>query len=401
MIESMTFDSKITLDNNYSSCINLSENSPYLKPAQQRVELCASSMITPVGIDQLKTAAAVRAGIDAFEESAIVDKFIDPTTAAIIPEQVLPPLSDELSSVSQLSGRQRRLLRLITLPLQAIEKQLEFDQPITLKLALPESIPGINVQFDQQFLKWVAVQSGVPIDLKSSEIFPHGRAAGIVALNAGMIALEQNPSLSVVVGGVDSYIDLKLLAMLKKEKRINSSGSQNGFIPGEAAGFLGLKSLDDNSKLGAGQSPVQADANTSVINMKRNILIGIPGMSFEQGHRYNKAAPYKGEGLAAAVDGALKAVGSNTVQTVLCTFNGEDFSGKEWGVASIRHNEEIADDRKIHHPAEFFGDIGAAFSTILIGLASEGLRRAYLETDCLVWCSSDGPLRSAVLVSID
>ncbi|MBV1881169.1 MAG: hypothetical protein KUG82_06025 [Pseudomonadales bacterium] len=362
-----------------------------LRAATGAVELVATSMLTPIGINTVKSAAAVRAGIDAFDDSRILDNFFETITAATIPEGVLPPLVDALKGIPFLSGRHQRLLRLLTLPLKTIADQIQLKEPLILKLALPDSIPCAVINFDNRFLDWVAIQTEVPIDLDSSALFPLGRAGGIAALNSGMVDLEEKSLQQVVVGGVDSFVDLGLLASLDKEKRINGPGIMDGFIPGEAASFFAIQSSDLSPRNGV------AESSGSPLG---KIIIHSPGLSTEPGHRYCNTEPYKGEGLATAVSQSLESSIANTVQTVLCTFNGESFSSKEWGVTSIRNRDSLADNVSLHHPAEYFGEIGAAFAPVLIGLASVGLEHRYYQNDCLVWCSSDTQLRSAVRVTL-
>ena len=61
------------------------------------------------------------------------------------------------------------------------------------------------------------------------------------------------------------------------------------------------------------------------------------------------------------------------VATTFAGFNGENFDAKLWGVARLRHNDFFAPDMVIEHPADKFGDAGAATGAILVALAAESL----------------------------
>jgi 3-oxoacyl-[acyl-carrier-protein] synthase I len=43
----------------------------------------------------------------------------------------------------------------------------------------------------------------------------------------------------------------------------------------------------------------------------------------------------------------------------------------------------------LHHPAEYYGDAGAAAGPIMTAMAAIGLRRAYLSGPVLIYASSD------------
>jgi 3-oxoacyl-[acyl-carrier-protein] synthase-1 len=53
----------------------------------------------------------------------------------------------------------------------------------------------------------------------------------------------------------------------------------------------------------------------------------------------------------------------------------------------------------MHHPADSFGDTGAACGPILVGLAALGIKAGYRRAPALVYGSSDRGLRAATIVS--
>jgi 3-oxoacyl-[acyl-carrier-protein] synthase-1 len=52
----------------------------------------------------------------------------------------------------------------------------------------------------------------------------------------------------------------------------------------------------------------------------------------------------------------------------------------------------------MHHPADCFGDAGAAVGPAMIGLAVHGIRARYRNSPSLVYASSDNGERAAILV---
>ena len=113
------------------------------------------------------------------------------------------------------------------------------------------------------------------------------------------------------------------------------------------------------------------------------------GTAEDPGHRYSEA-PALGVGLANALEDARSGLaGVEPVKTCFAGLNGESFGAKEWGVAHIRHHSFF--DRKLafEHPADCFGDVGAAMGPLLIALADETLRAGHRQGPALVWASSD------------
>ncbi len=336
------------------------------------VEITAIGMITPIGVNVEMTAASVRSAVSSYRESAILNKQFNPMILSQVPEEALPALDDELGK-QVLSSRQQRLLRLATPAIQQIADK--FTEPVPLMLCGPEKLPGRRSVISDKFLQQLMLQTKAPIDLENSYVFPHGRAAGFLALESAMQLLESGSHRQVMVGGIDSFLDLYLLATLDAEDRIQAQGMMDAFVPGEAAAFLLLKQADSSS----------------------TVKIYPPGIADEPGHRYSKE-PYKGEGLANAVSEALSITSDRKIQTVFSSFNGENFHAKEWGVAAIRNQHILDSDHNVIHPADCYGDIGAATAPVLMALAAIGIENGHYHKPALVWASSEMQHRASVLM---
>jgi 3-oxoacyl-[acyl-carrier-protein] synthase-1 len=196
-----------------------------------------------------------------------------------------------------------------------------------------------------------------------------------------MNALKANPAGSIIVGGVDTFLDLRLLASLEQEQRILGRRVMDGFIPGEGSAFFVVSSSS------AGKGP-------------RVVINGVAS-SMDEGHRYG-TAPAKGEGLANALTQLRHWAGqlSGPIATTFAGFNGENFDAKLWGVARMRHSDIFAPGMKIDHPADKFGDTGAATGPILLALAAKSLATAGRSGPALVWAASDREPRGCTLLSV-
>lgn len=347
----------------------------FRKPSQA-VEVVAMEMMTPVGADAAQTATSVRAGISAYQASSTLNKQFNPMTMALVPDEALPPLNDELAKLSGLTGRQQRMLKLATTPLQQLIESFPLQRAVPLVLAGPEKLPGRRSVISDKFLQHLQLQSSVNIDPGNSYVFPHGRAAAFHALEAAMLMIEQGISEYVIVGAVDSYLDLHLLGSLDSEDRVLAEGVMDGFAPAEGAAFMVVQAATDKAKL----------------------RLYPPGIAKEAGHRYSNE-PYKGEGLSEAVTEALSHLSSNTVKTVMAGFNGEHFNTKEWGVSAIRNSQKIDSEHNMVHPADCLGDTGASLGLILIQLGIIGMTKGYYQGPIMSWCSSELSQRAAVCIA--
>jgi 3-oxoacyl-[acyl-carrier-protein] synthase-1 len=255
-------------------------------------------------------------------------------------------------------------------------------QHVSVLLGTPEAWPGRADPAGEKFLDHLAVQSKVAFDLSHSRMFPVGRAAGLYALQEAIEQLKTGQAEQIVVGGVDTYLDLYLLGTLDMEGRVLAEGVMDGFVPGEGAGFL-LLSRGTNSI--PRKTPLA-------------IVLGV-ATGVEKGHRYSEEV-YRGDGLASTIQRLFGSVPQKKekVRTIYAGFNGENFWAKEWGVAYIRSQDNFETDFRVEHPADCFGDPGAALGPLAVGLAAIGMQRGYLKGPSLVWCSSDREERAATVV---
>jgi 3-oxoacyl-[acyl-carrier-protein] synthase-1 len=340
-------------------------------------------MITAVGLNVAQSAASVRAGTDRFTETSIYDKRFQPFVMSILPDDVLPPLSPELEKVVGLTSRQIRMLRLAAPALQETVEGVSGLKSIPLYLGGAEPLTDRPAPVAELFLKHLSIQAEVEFDLAASRVFLDGRAAGLVALKEAMEALATGKAESVLVGGVDTFLDLYLLGTLDMENRILGPGIMDGFIPGEGAAFLLLTKQNRAATLGK-----PALGSLSPVSM-----------GFEDGHLYSEQ-PYRGDGLAGAFTGFFGAGNvTEPIRELYSAMNGENHWAKELGVAFIRNSAAFDPSYGMHHPADCIGDTGAASGIILTIIAATGIYRGYRRSPALVSCSSDRGVCGAVAVT--
>lgn len=342
------------------------------------IAILGAGCITPIGLGLAETAAAARARVARLREIAMRDRRGEAFVAGSVPDDGLPPLAPALAEAA-LQPRAARMLRLAHAALAEALAALPDDAgPVPLLLGLPEH-HALQPIAPADFLRHLALQSGAPLDLARSVAVGRGRAAGLMALRQAAARLAAGESGHVLVGGVDSLLDLFVLDTLDLEGRIRNAANGDGFRPGEGAAFL---LLGDPAH---GGTPLAAIAGAAT--------------GFEPGHFYADA-PYLGEGLAAAVGGLFaEAPPPAPVACTYASFNGERYWAREFGVARIRNAAQFADAMQMEHPAECCGDLGAAHGPLLAALAAHGLAGGYRPGPCLVYASSDRGDRAAALLT--
>jgi 3-oxoacyl-[acyl-carrier-protein] synthase-1 len=340
-------------------------------------------MLTAVGLSAPATAASARAGIAMFVETGIHDHRFEPFVLAEVAEDVLAPLQPSLQALGGLTSREMRLLRLAGPPLvECLGALAGSDLRPGLMLALPDIETTIPLDRGA-FLGWLAQQAGDVFDPARSDALFVGRAGGLLAVDAAAATIRSGRATFALAGGVDTYRDLYVLGTLDMEKRVKSAAHLDGFIPGEGAAFVLLASAAAAARAELTALATVTPASTGV----------------EPGHLYSEE-PYRGDGLAAVVR-QLAESGDVTppIREVYSSMNGENHWAKEWGVSFIRNRALFDEEHGLHHPADSFGDTGAASGPLMVGLAALGISAGYRHQPALVYCSSDRGDRAALTVA--
>ena len=341
----------------------------------------ATHVLCSIGSGTDQVWASARASIGRIGSSHVMDRNFEPIQMGLVPEDALGTLVPEIESLP-LPSRARRILRLAAPSFRAVAKDL--DRPVAVFIGLPE-LTHDEAPWLKHVPEYLKRLTGVMVDRERSVVVPRGRAAALMALELAMDMLRAGTTPPVIVGGVDSYLDLRLLGTLETERRILGRRVMDGFIPGEGAAFYVLSSA----------TAADARANGNLV------IVDAAASAMDAGHRYGEA-PARGEGLADAVSQARQRMQQPPapIATTFAGFNGESFDAKLWGVARLRHNDFFTPEMVIEHPADKFGDAGAAMGAILLALAAKSLETGTRSGPALVWAASDREARGCAVVSL-
>lgn len=346
-------------------------------PGNKYFFLAASGMTTPLGISTVMTATAVKADISAYSLSDYYDQHFQPVKVAAIP----PALFDgqDFDATDWTGSYSRRLAFITTLAAEQVFASTSPAVPIPFILAMPEPTTGqqqesgLGNHLAQHFPDWINPVLGRSIH--------SGRAAGMEALAFAFDYLYDQPSEFILIGGSDSYLDDLRLTTLDQADRLATPESSNGFVPAEASGFLLLT-----------RNPEHA----LVVNGHK-IALHPPGIAEEPGHFFSNE-PYRGDGLDQAFKMALANAPAQLIPRIYSSMNGEHYWAKEYGVAYMRNRQYFSESVDIKHPADSYGDIGSATAPVLIALAAQQLLATANDHAYLVYSSSDGPKRGAIIL---
>lgn len=331
---------------------------------------------TPVGLNAAATAAAVRAGIDGFEEHpSMINQEGEPYVLAMVP-----------SIDPSLIGADRYLALSSNALVEALESLRHLNQQkceVIAIVALPETRPGVPNDLDKEIVALIKGQSNEHYYFKNVLTALKGHSAGLSALKTADKLLTSRECEFCVVGGIDSYIDPDTLNWIEDNEQLHIPSNAWGFIPGEAASFSLTCSLQTANKY---QMPIKAQLSSVATAIEKN--------------KIKTETICIGEGLTHAVRDAISGLPPNVkIDYTICDQNGEAYRADEYGFMLCRLADNFSDPSDYMAPADCWGDVGAASGSLYLHLVIAAAEKGYSKGPyTLLWASSEGGERSAVLV---
>ncbi len=349
--------------------------------SQHKVYIANIGIISAIGDTAAMNAASVKAGISGYKVSDFYNQQQQPITLASLPDELLAELFFEMDEGAYYSDQYERILTMALFAVHEALHQQPVDASIPVVLAIPEMAEqGYSIPADL-LLKNLLKQKALPLKVDAASFIATGRAAGIHGLQQAFDYLYQKGASYVLLGGSDSYINTARIDYLDENERLLVSNRMDSFVAGEGAGFL-LLTRDRHKAM---------QLNNHVVALYR------PGLGEEQGHMYSDE-PYCGDGLADAFRQALSRYTGEPVKVIYSSMNGEHIWAKEYGVACLRNRHALDNNVQTEHPADCYGDLGAATGSVLIGVAAIHLLQNRAVNTQLVYASADRSQRAAVVM---
>jgi 3-oxoacyl-[acyl-carrier-protein] synthase-1 len=327
------------------------------------------------------TVASVRAGISRYAISDYYAESENPVTMSLIPDEFFDNLEIEIDEGDFYGAQHDRVIKMAVTALKEALNPIKVKNHIPLIMAFPEAELEGQRSYSDCLKTNLLAQKDFPLNEKLFFGIHTGRSAGIEALDLAFHFLYERGYDHVIIGASDSYVQCPGLEQLEHSQRLLTKRTSDAFAPGEAAVFLVL--TKEKSK--------------AMCFGSQRIGLSKPGKALEQGY-ITSEEPYLGEGLSQAITQALLEAENPPIDFLFSSMNGERYWSKEFGVSMLR-NKKYLDKAKIEHPADCYGDVGAATGPLLMGLAAANLVANPHARNCIVYASSDGPARSAVNIS--
>ncbi|MFO0761963.1 MAG: beta-ketoacyl synthase N-terminal-like domain-containing protein [Byssovorax sp.] len=251
-------------------------------------------------------------------------------------------------------------------------------------IALPsESRPGFDPRMKAHLLAALEARSRVPIDRDRSELVLRCRGGGVIAFEKAMAKLRRGDCEAVAVGGIDSYFDPDALEYLDAELRLHSMETENGFVPGEGAGFVVL----------APRRRLQGQKRWAEV---------LSAGSADEPRPYGSEEPSIGLGLTLAVKRAAEqaGLGDGAIGWALTDVANERHRVDDWSYALARNHAAFAQDVIHEQPLLKTGDLGAASAAVLLSIAvMRWDTGSAVSPAALIATASDGAERGALVAT--
>jgi 3-oxoacyl-[acyl-carrier-protein] synthase I len=350
------------------------------------MSIIAAGAVTSVGMSLAATEAAIRAGLDNFQETAFVN-LNDPVIGAPIQYTQHPGLPDP-----EMRGHERlaSFLRL------AIEECL-----VNAGIALPckYSIPILLVlgeaeRYGRTDELVISCQHAYGSLLSGSDKTPFYRAeigcvGTIDALQTANKLISKETPL-VLLAGVDSWLNVPDMHFALSRGRLLSHQNATGFIPSEGAAAVLL-----------GNTEFLTQQNINFIEQNISLHIKGLGRAKEESDLSGDQACY-GKGLAHAIRGALQQANCDLSEmlTQFTDLTSEPYFFEEAAYARARllRTSMPATFQRIH-PAGSTGNLGAAFGPLILGLAWQTTQISKTSSPMLISLSSAGATRGAIVAT--
>ncbi|MCH8506659.1 MAG: hypothetical protein LAT50_20425 [Ectothiorhodospiraceae bacterium] len=332
--------------------------------------ITGTGMVTGVGLSAPAACAAIRCAIDNFQET----RFMDAGGEWI--------LGCEVPLAQPWRGR-AKLVKMLAMALQeCLDNAPGLDEgatPLILGVAEPAR-PGRIDGLEDALIPEVEAELGRRFH-PGSVVIAGGRLSVAQGLHRARKLLVAAEADSVIVAGVDGFLNAPALAAYEARERLLTSTNSNGFIPGEAAAavVVELARVSDEPQflcmgLGFGTEPASVEAEDQ---------------------------PLRADGLVQAIRGALDEVGVTLAATDfrITDVSGEQYGFKEAALALSRLLRERKPEYDIWHPADCVGEVGAAIGAVVLGVASAAVTKAYAPGNNILahFGNDDGQRAAAIL----
>jgi 3-oxoacyl-[acyl-carrier-protein] synthase I len=337
----------------------------------QALTVYGTGLVCGVGLNSAAACAAIRAGINNFQETRFMDNGGEWIMGCEVP-------------LEQPWRGRKKLVKMAAMAIGECMANSELkivpsETPLLLCIAeaeRPGRLAGLN---DELFLE-IQTELGMNFHEQSS-LIPQGRVSGAVALHQARKLIYEKGFRQILIVGIDGFLNPSTLMGYQEQERLLTSQNSNGFIPGEAASaiIVGAPIGDDKTRLHC---------------------LGM-GFAIEQA-TVESELPLRSDGLSTAIKSTEMDAGCTIGSTDfrITDLSGEQYYFKEAALALSRTLRERKEFYDIWHPADCFGEIGASIGPAILIALLDALKKGYAPgTRILKHLGNDNGKRSALIFS--
>jgi 3-oxoacyl-[acyl-carrier-protein] synthase-1 len=320
---------------------------------------------TAVGLDARQTGFMLRLGVPAMAEAPLANEKGEPITMAFVPT---------------IDGDVVGAERLLSLAREPFEEAVDPIRDLNAEVfvAVDEACPEgpLATRLIEGMIGKVMPSARVRVEAR-------GEAAPGAMLPDAIQKLKARRADVVVLGGVHSDYDPRVIAALESQKRLFSKKNLDSLIPGEAAAFFVLMRTGEASR-------------HRLTPLCR--VLGV-GAGRERARPDNDESAYEATGLTAAVRQATAplAESGQTAGWFLTDLTFEMRRQYEWQSAWVRSQKILGNPYIIDSPAQRIGYLGAAAIPLFVAMTAMGWRYGYAPSPvALAVAGSDGGDRAAL-----
>ena len=338
--------------------------------SQQPLAIVGSGMVTGVGLSAPASCAAIRCGINNFQDT----RFMDSAGEWIVASEV--PLQEPWRGPE----KQARMLASV------LEETFDTDPglspaetPVIFCFSERER-PGRLDNLNERVLE--STQRLLDFQLHSSSMtISQGRVGGAVGLREARKMLYEQRIPAVIVAAVDSYLSAQTLTAYEAKRRLLTATNSNGFIPGEGAAAVIAK------------RPRPSE-------YPQLILLGL-GFGVEKS-TIESEEPLRADGLVQAIRASLAEAGADlgSLDFRITDVSGEQYWFKEASLAMTRILRTKKDEFDIWHAADCIGETGSTAGPAAFNVAWSANEKDYSKgNNVLCHFGNDEGKRAAVVLT--
>lgn len=337
----------------------------------QDLAIIGVGMVTGVGLNAPASCAAIRSGINNFQET----RFMDQSGEWIMGCSV--PLEQPWRSTTKLI---KMAAKSILECLAQVPSPIKTEE-IPLLLCLAEADrPGRVIEDDNAFFFELQQELNLQFHTKS-RVIAHGRVSVGVALQHARALIHGNVTKQVLIAATDSLLTAKTLAEFQERDYLLTSSNSDGFIPSEAGAALMI-------------SPVYQKPDPQLI---------FYGLGFgNEKASIDSEEPLRADGLTQAIKAALKEAKCemHDIDFRITDLSGKQYYFKEASLALSKTLRKKKEELLMWHPADCIGETGSAIGLIaLIICQIASIKHYALGNNILCHFSADNSNRTAIVLT--